>query len=251
MLRDDKGTRHSADSPARNCGQARGMPPSPQRARLGTVTDRQLHTSPGIRGQVPLSVARYTDAIGSRRVRSDSVRIGERVPADDQLMLVGGFDSAKVQMQRVEAAAVAGDAGRVLELSTLVPSVPTISRSAWRRHRLDVAWAYSDLHRYGDAVNTLIQLRNTAPVWLRQQRYARDIVESAVVPALVHPTTGRGWPVMRPTHLVTEAAPPSQAGRAGSTAYGLARSGHRPGTGLWPRGRVSRSARWTTRRTVR
>lgn len=107
-----------------------------------------------------------------------AVRIGERVPADDQLMLVGGFDSAKVQMQRVEAAAVAGDAGRVLELSTLVPPVPTISRSAWRRHRLDVAWACSDLHRYGDAVNTLIQLRNTAPVWLRQQRYARDIVQS-------------------------------------------------------------------------
>ena len=50
-------------------------------------------------------------------------------------------------------------------------------------------------------------------------------------------------PRLRPTHLVTEAAPPSQAGRAGSTAYGVARSGHRPGTGLWPRGRVSRSVR--------
>ncbi|WP_431977866.1 helix-turn-helix domain-containing protein [Micromonospora haikouensis] len=107
-----------------------------------------------------------------------AVRIGERVPAEKQLMLVGGFDTAKVQMQWVEAAAVAGDAGRVLELSALVPPVPTISKSAWRRHRLDLAWAYAELRRYGKATAVLTQLRGTAPTWLRQQRYARDIVES-------------------------------------------------------------------------
>jgi transcriptional regulator with XRE-family HTH domain len=106
-----------------------------------------------------------------------AVRIGERVPAADHLMLVGGFDSAKVQMQRAEAAAVAGEAGRVLELSALVPPVPTISMSAWRRHRLDVAWALAELRRYGKATAVLTQLRDTAPTWLRQQRYARDIVD--------------------------------------------------------------------------
>ncbi|WP_405089619.1 helix-turn-helix domain-containing protein [Micromonospora sp. NBC_01392] len=107
-----------------------------------------------------------------------AVRIGERIPAADQLMLVGGFDSAKVQMQRAEAAAVAGEAGRVLELSASVPPAPTISRSAWRRHRLDLAWAYADLRRYGKATAVLTQLRDTAPTWLRQQRYARDIVDT-------------------------------------------------------------------------
>ncbi|MET8552236.1 helix-turn-helix domain-containing protein [Micromonospora zamorensis] len=106
-----------------------------------------------------------------------AVRIGERVPATDHLMLVGGFDTAKVQMQRVEAAAVAGEAGRALELSASVPPVPTISRSAWRRHRLDVAWAYAELRRYGKATAVLTQLRDTAPTWLRQQRYARDTVD--------------------------------------------------------------------------
>ncbi|GGM11154.1 MULTISPECIES: helix-turn-helix domain-containing protein [Micromonospora] len=107
-----------------------------------------------------------------------AVRIGERVPAADHLMLVGGFDTAKVQMQRAEAAAVAGDAGRVLELSALIPPVPTISKSAWRRHRLDLAWAYAELRRYGKATAVLTQLSGTAPTWLRQQRYARDIVNA-------------------------------------------------------------------------
>ncbi|MER7459125.1 hypothetical protein [Micromonospora sp. NPDC126480] len=106
-----------------------------------------------------------------------AVRIGERVPASDHLMLVGGFDAAKVQMQRAESAAVAGEAGRVLELSEHVPPVPTISRSAWRRHRLDVAWAYADLRKFGKATSVLMQLRDTAPSWLRHQRYAKDIVD--------------------------------------------------------------------------
>ncbi|WP_431924523.1 helix-turn-helix domain-containing protein [Micromonospora wenchangensis] len=107
-----------------------------------------------------------------------AARIGERVPSSDHLMLVGGFDNAKVQMQRAEAAAVAGDAGLVLELSALVPPVPTISASAWRRHRLDLAWALAQLRRYGKATTVLTQLRDTSPTWLRQQRYARDIVDT-------------------------------------------------------------------------
>ncbi|KXK62078.1 hypothetical protein AWW66_10010 [Micromonospora rosaria] len=110
-----------------------------------------------------------------------ATRIGKRVPATDELSLVGGFDSAKVQMQRVESAAVGGEAGRVLELSELVPPAPTSSRSAWRRHRLDVAWAYAELREYGKAIAVLAQLREMAPAWLRQQRYARDIVERIAI----------------------------------------------------------------------
>ncbi|QOC92439.1 helix-turn-helix domain-containing protein [Micromonospora craniellae] len=123
----------------------------------------------------PDEVTDLIDAAGAA-----AVRIGERVPPADQLMLVGGFDTAKVQMQRVEAAAVAGEAERVLKLSEKVPPAPTISRSAWRRHRLDVAWAYTHLRRYGKATTVLTHLRDMSPTWLRQQRYARDIVEQIV-----------------------------------------------------------------------
>ncbi|MEU4367580.1 helix-turn-helix domain-containing protein [Micromonospora chersina] len=107
-----------------------------------------------------------------------AVRIGEREPEPGHLMMVGGFDTARVQMQRVETAAVAGDAGRVLELAELVPPGPTAVASSWQRHRLDVAWAYADRRQYGDAEGVLLELGATAPAWLRHQRYARDIVQT-------------------------------------------------------------------------
>ncbi|MFF3865970.1 helix-turn-helix domain-containing protein [Micromonospora sp. NPDC001898] len=107
-----------------------------------------------------------------------AVRIGERTLEPGHLMMVKGFDPGRVQMQRVEAAAVAGAPGRVLELSALVPPGPTVVASSWQRHRLDVAWAYAETRQYGQATDVLLDLRKNAPAWLRQQRYARDIVRS-------------------------------------------------------------------------
>ncbi|WP_431729959.1 transcriptional regulator [Verrucosispora sp. TAA-831] len=105
-----------------------------------------------------------------------AVRIGERAPDSEHLMMVGGFGSARVQMQRVENAAVAGDPGRVLSLAEVVPSGPTPVGSSWQRHRLDVAWAHAEQRQYADATAVLLQLQERAPAWLRHQRYARDIV---------------------------------------------------------------------------
>lgn len=107
-----------------------------------------------------------------------AVRIGERRPEPGHLMMVGGFDTHRVQMQRAENAAVADSPDRVLELARLVPPGPTPVGSSWQRHRLDVAWAYAQQRRYPEATNTLVELREYAPAWLRQQRYARDIVQS-------------------------------------------------------------------------
>ncbi|MEV4271915.1 helix-turn-helix domain-containing protein [Micromonospora aurantiaca (nom. illeg.)] len=112
--------------------------------------------------------------------RAAAVRIGERAPEPGHLMMVGGFDPGRVQMARVENAAVAGDPGRVLDLAQLVPPGPTPVGSSWQRHRLDVAWAYAAQRQYGDATGVLLELRGLAPAWLRQQRYARDIVEVIV-----------------------------------------------------------------------
>ncbi|GAB3856478.1 hypothetical protein GCM10029963_52920 [Micromonospora andamanensis] len=105
-----------------------------------------------------------------------AVRIGERAPEPGHLMMVGGFDAGRVQMQRVENAAVAGDPGRVLALSEAVPPRPTPVGSSWQRHRLDVAWAHAERRQYADATGVLLQLQERAPAWLRHQRYARDIV---------------------------------------------------------------------------
>jgi transcriptional regulator with XRE-family HTH domain len=107
-----------------------------------------------------------------------AVRIGQWAPDPGHLMMVGGFDTARVQMQRAENAAVAGDPSQVLALAKQVPPGPTTVASSWQRHRLDVAWAYAEQRRYADATEVLLDLRATAPAWLRQQRYARDIVQS-------------------------------------------------------------------------
>ncbi|NJP33672.1 helix-turn-helix domain-containing protein [Micromonospora thermarum] len=107
-----------------------------------------------------------------------AVRIGERVPEPGHLMMVGGFDTARVLMQRVETAAVVGDPGRVLQLAEAVPPGPTAVASSWQRHRLDVAWAHAARRQYGEATGVLLELRETAPAWLRHQRYARDIVQT-------------------------------------------------------------------------
>lgn len=107
-----------------------------------------------------------------------AARIGQRAPEAGHLIMVGGFDAGRVQMQRAENAAVAGDPRRVLELSALVPPGPTPVGSSWQRHRLDVAWAYTELRQYAEAEQVLQGLRAGASPWLRQQRYARTIVDS-------------------------------------------------------------------------
>ncbi|MEV6693347.1 helix-turn-helix transcriptional regulator [Micromonospora sp. NPDC051196] len=105
-----------------------------------------------------------------------AVRIGTRAPGPDHLMMVGGFDVGRVQMQRVENAAVAGDPATVLTLAEAVPPGPTPVGSSWQRHRLDVAWAYAEQRQYADATAVLLDLQDRAPAWLRHQRYARDVV---------------------------------------------------------------------------
>ena len=90
--------------------------------------------------------------------------------------LADGYCSAKVQMMRVEATAIAGDPARTLDLSEEIQPVEAVTPSCWQRWRLDVAWSYTQKGRYTEAVGVLTELRDRAPTWLRHQRYARDIV---------------------------------------------------------------------------
>jgi transcriptional regulator with XRE-family HTH domain len=108
-----------------------------------------------------------------------AVRIGERAPGPGHLMMVAGFGVPQVEMQRVESAAVAGEAGRVLALAGRVPPGPHGGvSSGYNRHLLDVAWAYANLGQHTQAAEVLYGIRDQAPAWLANQRYARDIVET-------------------------------------------------------------------------
>lgn len=50
----------------------------------------------------------------------------------------------------------------------------------WNRHRLDVAQAHVLVREYAEAVDVLEEIRQRAPEWLVQQRYARDILGAIV-----------------------------------------------------------------------
>jgi transcriptional regulator with XRE-family HTH domain len=93
---------------------------------------------------------------------------------------VGTFGPATVAMKRVETAIVAGDTGRALRLAQRVPAGERPTSNNRNRHLLDVAYAQADNRLYAEATATLERIRHDAPIWLRHQRYARDIVANVV-----------------------------------------------------------------------
>lgn len=105
-------------------------------------------------------------------------RMGEQQLTDQDDFMIGGFGAAKIDMMRAETAAVAGDPARVLAVAERIPPVHRPTSPSRNRHLLDVAWAHADLGRYAEATEVLLRIREHAPVWLRHQRYARDIVET-------------------------------------------------------------------------
>jgi transcriptional regulator with XRE-family HTH domain len=93
---------------------------------------------------------------------------------------IGAFCESTVAMKRVESAVVAGDYGRALRLAEQVPRGSRPTSNNWNRHLLDVASAHVGRHAYGEATDTLLQIRSVAPTWLRHQRLARDLVGTVV-----------------------------------------------------------------------
>lgn len=59
------------------------------------------------------------------------------------------------------------------------PSGQAVS-TEYHRHRLDVAKAHTMMRQYGQAVDVLTGVNETAPEWLANQRYARDILGDVV-----------------------------------------------------------------------
>ncbi|MGC4770822.1 helix-turn-helix domain-containing protein [Micromonospora sp. DT44] len=157
--------------------------------RLSTATPRDLAAW----GVLLLKGA----AAAARNAREDDARsmltlaaagaqqLGDRLvrPADhaDRWFVdVGGndFHHAGVQLMQVETAVIAGQPDQALALSAAVAGAPQVTPSSRQRHLLDVAWSYQETGRSVDATRVLMQLSDAAPEWLRQQRYAREIVQS-------------------------------------------------------------------------
>ncbi|MFI6757615.1 helix-turn-helix domain-containing protein [Micromonospora sp. NPDC050417] len=104
-------------------------------------------------------------------------RLGDQT---DEVIATGGIDlsTGSVAMMRVEAAVIAGRPDQALVLSADVERSRQVTPSSRQRHRLDVASSYAQTGQYAEATGVLLEIREQAPAWIRQQRYARDIVES-------------------------------------------------------------------------
>ncbi|WP_406253054.1 helix-turn-helix domain-containing protein [Streptomyces atratus] len=110
-----------------------------------------------------------------RLAHSAAVALGrEFAPSDDFLR---AFGPVTVTLKRTENAMVLDRPDVVLKLAAKIPTGgfrPTSNNR--NRHLLDVANAYARTRRYGQAVETLASVREAAPQWLPNQRYARDIL---------------------------------------------------------------------------
>ncbi|MEW1546028.1 helix-turn-helix domain-containing protein [Streptomyces tsukubensis] len=119
---------------------------------------------------------RAEEAEGALRLaHSAAAALGrEFTPGDDFLRR---FGPVTVTLKRTENAMVLDRPDLVLKLAAKIPATgfrPTSNNR--NRHLLDVADAYARTRQYGQAVDTLAGIRDAAPEWLPNQRYARDIL---------------------------------------------------------------------------
>lgn len=111
-----------------------------------------------------------------RRARAAAVLIGREVPLDASTTRT--FGPVSVDMIAAENAAIQERPERVIAVTERIPRSGLLhAQSASRlRSGLDVASARVML-RHGDlAMDALDNIRVEAPEWLREQRYARDIM---------------------------------------------------------------------------
>jgi transcriptional regulator with XRE-family HTH domain len=113
-----------------------------------------------------------------RRARAAAVLIGREIPLDASTTRT--FGPASVEMIAGENAAIQEKPERVIAVAERIPRAGLLHAQSASRMRsgLDVANARVML-RHGDlAMDALDSIRAEAPEWLREQRYARDIVAS-------------------------------------------------------------------------
>ncbi|WP_374982771.1 helix-turn-helix domain-containing protein [Streptomyces fradiae] len=108
-----------------------------------------------------------------------AVALGREFAPDGDFLRA--FGPVTVTLKRTENAMVMDRPDVVLKLAARIPAGGLRPTSNNRnRHLLDVANAYTMTRRYAEAVETLAGVRDAAPQWLPNQRYARDILGRVV-----------------------------------------------------------------------
>ncbi len=96
---------------------------------------------------------------------------GDFIPAHTPWHLTG---PTMVALAQAENAIVTGQPATTLAIGARLERRGVASQ--YVRHRLDVACAHATLRQFPEAMQVLVQLRETVPEWLACQRYAADIL---------------------------------------------------------------------------
>lgn len=111
--------------------------------------------------------------------RAAAARIGHDVYVDR--LLGRTFGPLEVSYIAAESFVISQEPEKTLAIASKVPAPPIEPAGASRmRHKLDVANAYAQMGRFGEALESFRTVQRTAPEWLVQQRYARDILGEIV-----------------------------------------------------------------------
>ncbi|SDT35066.1 helix-turn-helix domain-containing protein [Actinoplanes derwentensis] len=172
-----------------------------RQARFGDASQLAIATADAIEPRfsraTPVALANwgwlllYGSAAAARDARPDdareqldaaeagAVRLGQLSMPEWDDVEMGGFSLAKVGYMRTEAAVVAGEPGKALEIAARIEPSTVPTPSCRHRHQLDVASAHLQKGTAADnsaAGEVLLGLGRTAPTWLRNQRLAGDLV---------------------------------------------------------------------------
>ncbi|MFJ1455004.1 helix-turn-helix domain-containing protein [Nocardia sp. N2S4-5] len=111
--------------------------------------------------------------------RAAAARIGHDVYVDR--LLGRTFGPLEVSYIAAESFVISHEPEKTLAIASNVPAPPIEPAGASRmRHKLDVANAHTQMGRFGEALESFRTVRRTAPEWLVQQRYARDVLNEVV-----------------------------------------------------------------------
>lgn len=104
-----------------------------------------------------------------------AVRLGE-----DRNDYQTAFGVSQVVMQRVDAAVVAGDYVRALDIATAMPPDGRLPLAARARHATDLAHVHVALGHASEAERLLLDIERMAPRWMRYQAFPRAVVADLI-----------------------------------------------------------------------
>jgi hypothetical protein len=90
------------------------------------------------------------------------------------------FGPATVAMKQVENAVISDTPRIALTLASQVPPTLRPTSDNRNRHLLDITAAHMSLRQYPDAFDVMYQLSREAPVWLQNQRSAKDTLSAII-----------------------------------------------------------------------